>query len=256
MKRHLCLLVLAALCLSFVPVLAQPGSQPLSGPTFNGAMDKLFGDNQAFTATLELQITDETGKIIAMPGQISFDAGKSRFESNMSAMQGIKVSPQGAVQMKALGLDQTIEITRPDKKTGYLIYPGMQSYVEHALSDADTAAAPGDYKMSVTELGHETVNGHPCVKNKVVVTDPKGNNHESTVWNATDLKQFPVKIEVKEAGRTTTMLFKDISLAKPDASLFEVPAGYTAYDNAQTMMRQQIMKRMGHGTGSFPPIAH
>jgi hypothetical protein len=35
------------------------------------------------------------------------------------------------------------------------------------------------------------------VKNKVVVTD-KGNRHdEYTVWNATDLKKFPVKVQSK-----------------------------------------------------------
>jgi len=42
--------------------------------------------------------------------------------------------------------------------------------------------------------------GRPsCVKNKVIVTDDKGDKHESTVWNATDLKNFPVKIETTNA---------------------------------------------------------
>ena len=66
--------------------------------------------------------------------------------------------------------------------------------------------------METTELGKDTVDGHPCVKNKVIVTDNEGSKHESTVWNATDLKNFPVKIETDRTGRQTmTMLFKNVS---------------------------------------------
>jgi hypothetical protein len=43
------------------------------------------------------------------------------------------------------------------------------------------------------------------------------------------------------------MLFKNVSLTKPAANLFETPSGYTKYDDMQTMMQQQIMKRMGGG---------
>jgi hypothetical protein len=49
------------------------------------------------------------------------------------------------------------------------------------------------------------------------------------------------------------MLFKNISIAKPAASLFEPPSGYTKYDSLQTMMLQQVMKQMGGNTGSPPP---
>jgi hypothetical protein len=48
------------------------------------------------------------------------------------------------------------------------------------------------------------------------------------------------------------MLFKDVKLAKPDASLFDPPAGYKHYDNLQQMMQQEMMKRMGGGMG-MPP---
>ena len=61
-----------------------------------------------------------------MPGKISFDAGKSRFEMNMSDLQGPQMPPGTAAQMKAMGLDQMVTISRPDKKFTYLIYPGLQ----------------------------------------------------------------------------------------------------------------------------------
>ena len=77
--------------------------------------------------------------------------------------------------------------------------------------------APADFKVETTELGKETVDGHPCVKNKVVVTDKESKQHESTVWNATDLKNFPVKIETGRERRHFDHAFKNISLTKPDA---------------------------------------
>jgi hypothetical protein len=106
--------------------------------------------------------------------------------------------------------------------------------------------------METTELAKETVDGHACVKNKVVVTDEKGEKHESTTWNATDLKDFPIKIETTEQGTPMTMSFKNVKLAKPQASQFEPPAGFKKYDNFMTMMQEEMSKRMGGGAG-MPP---
>jgi hypothetical protein len=99
-----------------------------------GAMSKLFGDNQAFSAGLEMQVTDKSGQPMTMPGKLSFDTGKSRFEVNMADMKGGQMPPNAAAQMKSMGMDQMVTIARPDKKAAYLIYPGMQSYAEIQLS--------------------------------------------------------------------------------------------------------------------------
>jgi len=48
------------------------------------------------------------------------------------------------------------------------------------------------------------------------------------------------------------MLFKNVSLAKPDASAFDLPSGYTKYDNLQTMMQMEMMKKMGGGMRGMP----
>jgi hypothetical protein len=87
------------------------------------------------------------------------------------------------------------------------------------------------------------------VKNKVTVTDDKGNSYESTVWNATDMKNFPVKIEQSAGGGTVTMNFKDIKLEKPSADKFDAPAGATKYDSMSAMMQQEMMKRAAQGRG-------
>lgn len=224
------------------------------GPNLSGAMAKLFGEHTGFSATLEMQTKmGNNPEPIVMPGKVAFLDGKSRFEMDMTQAKGIPMRPEQAAQMKAMGMGEMIVISRADKKISCLAYPGLQSHVEMPLQDGDGASAEAKFKVDSTEMGKETVDGHPCVKNKVVVTDEQGRKFESTVWNATDLKNFPVKIESVQNSTPVTMIFKDVKLAKPDASVFEAPANSTKYTDMMTMMREGVMKKMSAGGLSQPP---
>lgn len=242
MKKYLSTLAAAMVCFTLVPAFAQFGRMP-SGPKFDGAMAKLFGDNSTFSAALEFQMKPAAGDTITMPGKISYDVGKARFEMNLSEAKGMKIPPEATAQLKSMGLDQLATLARPDKNSTYLIYPGLESYLETPLPAAK-AGTNDNFNIEVTELGKDTVDGHPCLKNKVVVTDNKGERQESTVWNATDMKKFPVKILHVEQGAEITMLFKNVALTKPAASVFELPSGYTRYNDMQTMMQTEMMKKM------------
>jgi hypothetical protein len=225
---------------------------PPPSPRFSGSTAKLFGDNSAFSATMEMQSKDpDTAEILTMPGRIAFAEGKSRFEMDMAKIKGGKIPQDAAAQMQTMGMDRTVMISRPDKRLAYMIYPGLQAYVESPLEDSEMVTPAKQYKVQTTELGRETVDGHPCVKNRTVVTGSNGEKHEATVWNAIDLKDFPIKIEQIEQGRSVTMLFKDIKLSQPEASLFEPPSGFTRHESIQAMIQQVMMKRIG-GDQGFP----
>jgi len=250
MKRSLLLLSLIALALSLSPARAQYGPR---GPRFDASLSKLFGDNSAFSATLDFQTKDGgSGEVMSLPGRLAFHEGKARFEMDITQTRSGRIPPEVAEQMKAMGMGNMIIISRPDKKLAYMIYPGMKAYTENETKDLEDAKAADKWKLAATELGKETVAGHPCVKNKVIVTDDKGDKHESTVWNATDLKQFPVKIETNERNIPVTMVFKDIKLAKPDSAQFEPPKDFKRYDNMQALLQEEMMKRIG-GPGGPPP---
>jgi hypothetical protein len=257
MKTYIKGLLAVALCLALTPAHGQPGRGGMGGgrnsPQISAAMAKLFGDNQAFSANIQTDVKMSRGETISMPGKVFFDSGKSRMEMNMSEAKGTAMPPEAAAQMKSMGMDSMVVIARPEQNDTLMIYPGLKAYA--VIPNEDSAPAKvADFKVETTELGKETIDGHPCVKNKAVVTDDKGKKHESTVWNATDLKDFPVKIETTEEGTTITMLYKNVKFAKPEAAQFNPPAGFTKYDNIMTMMQQEVMKRMQEGGGmGMPP---
>jgi hypothetical protein len=249
MKKITLLFTIASVALGLLTANAQPGG---GGPNFTGSTAKIFGDNQQFSAALEFVMTDAKGRVTTMPGKLTFDTGKSRFEMNMSEVKGGGIPPEAIGQMKAMGMDNLVSIARPDIKSVYVIYPGLQSYLENPVGSKIEEEKPEDFKIETTELGKETVDGHDCIKNKVVVTGKDGKAHESTVWNATDLKKFPIKIQNAEQGNSTTMTFKNISFAKPEASTFEVPASYAKYSDPRVMMQDSMMKKMGGTMGRQP----
>ncbi len=221
-----------------------PGMGAAPGPQFGGGLTKVFGDNPNFSGTTEFKMTGggPQGQEITMPGAIAYSEGKSRFEMDMTAMKGISLPPQALEQMKAMHMDKMAVISRPDKKVNYMIYTGLKAYVEMPLKDESAAKTPADFKMDVTSLGAETVDGHDCAKNKVVVTDDKGTAHEMTVWNAKDLKNFPVKIKSAESGSAFEMTFKDIKLSKPDEGRFDPPADFTKYDDMMKLIMSGMKK--------------
>jgi Domain of unknown function (DUF4412) len=253
MKTKLPSLIAVLLGFSLLSASAQPGG--MGGPKtpgFGGSLTKLLGDNKEFSSAIEIQTKAPSRGTLTIPGQMYFNEGKSRMQLDMSKSMGANMPPEAVAQIKAMGMDSIVIIARPEKKISYMAFPGLKAYFETEIPDTETAEATSKFKVASTELGQETVDGHPCIKNKFIVTDDKGTNHESIVWNATDLKKFPVKLETTEQGQPITIFFKDVKLAKPDEALFSPPTDFKRYDNYMALMQQEVMKRM-QGAGAVPP---
>ena len=248
MKKTILLSVLALACAALFPATALAnGGMMQNSPKIDAAMRKLFGETKAFSAQIQMSGKGSDGKTFSMSGALYLSEGKSRFDMDFTKTQGTGMSPQAVAQMKAMGMDRFEAISRPDLKLVFMVYPNMQSCVKMPMTQpSDAKVSTDDLKITITRVGAETVNGHPCIKNQVVVTDEQGKAHASTMWNATDLKNFPVRIVYAENGGEFTMDFVQITLSTPDASTFEPPAGCAVYDNMQQMMQQVLMKRMSN----------
>jgi hypothetical protein len=220
-----------------------------AGPGNIGSADmaKIFGHNQAFTATANISIVDaQHGPPMEMDTSYAFLKGNLRTEIDMTSMKGRQMPPQAVAQMKQMGMDRAVNIYRGDKKVMYLVYPGLKSYTEISSSQAPPTdkPAPKEPKIDVTQIGKDIVDGHPSIENKITFTADDGTQHEMLTWQATDLNNFPIKTEMQANGATITTHFSNVKLSAPDAALFDPPGDFTKYGSIQEMMMGSMQRMM------------
>ncbi len=213
--------------------------------SFDAQLQKLFGNNQAFSAKTDIRVFDKDKKeTTTLTMDFAMLDGNVRNDLDMTTIKTKDIPPDAAAQMAAMGMDKITTITRKDTRTVYLIYPNMKAAAKMPLPKEQADALAKNPKMEKTAMGKETVDGHPCEKSKVVFSDDRGQKREAVVWSATDLKDFPVRIETLDQGTTVQMNFKQVQLAKPDAKLFEPPKGFAEYDSVQALMAAVMQKML------------
>ena len=214
----------------------------------NAALTKLFGDLTAFSAkaTITVYGKDQKEKI-STPMDFALLDNKVRVEIDTAKIRNKDMPAVGAEALKQLGMDRVVSVIRPDTRANFIIFPGLQCYVKTTLSKEEVEAYEKKPKLHKIETGKETLDGHVCVKNRVVVTDDKGGKQEATIWNATDLKDFPVQIMTKEKEDTVVIRYRQIQLAKPDAKSYDAPVGFQEYSSVEALMAGLTAKLLGGG---------
>jgi len=240
MKKHwksLCTMILG---LALVPAMAQTGAQPAKGrPSLTGPTDKLFVNNVSYSGIMEVQ----TGRAKAVVSKVFVDQGASRHDLDLAAELGKQIPPDILAEMRRTGMGKFIMLWRPDKNIMYQVYPGVKGYLEMPMPTRDVPAE-SEYRLETTQLGKEKLDGHRCIKLKAVVTGPRGQKREYIVWNATDLNDFPIKIQTTTAlGEPQTILYRKINLARPDPQLLELPGNYRKYSDLSSLMQAMMDKQ-------------
>ena len=218
---------------------------PSGGPPgWNAAMTKLFGDIKAFSAKAEMRALDKSGQpAIQVPMNFAVLDNKVRMDFDMTLLKGPQAPPDRIALLKQMAMDRVACIVALDKKAMQIIFPSLAAYVETPLPEDEAAALNKDFKLHKTPLGKETIDGHPCVKNRVVMTDAKGQKAEAVVWNAADLKEFPVQMQMNDKETTVVMRYKEVHFSKPDAKQFDAPAGFTKHTDMQQLMMAIAQKQ-------------
>jgi hypothetical protein len=230
-----------ALVLTITNAPAQIGG-PGAPAGMTATIIKLFGENRAFTAKAEVELLDGSQKQLAiMPMDFSLSDKNIRVEMDLAQAKNREMPPGALESLKKMGMARVVSIINPSKKLAYVLYPDQKVLLSFGLPNEQTNA-PTNSNLEKKALGNETVDGHACVKNKVTLTDDAGRPVDVILWNATDLKDFPVQIQTKEGENTSMMRFRQVQLTKPDAGLFEPPADYTRFESQQEMM-QAILKK-------------
>lgn len=170
------------------------------------AADKTFQESDVEYSADEQMETEDA----AMQAKVFHAPGRERREQDMSGMQQIM-------------------IMRRDKNVVWMLMPDQKMYMEMKMGQGkeDTADLK-DYIIEYTVVGEEVVNGLNTTKNKVIVTDKKGNKFGGFMW--VSMEGIMVKMDsvskVEGSKMRVKMERKNIKIEKQDSKLFEIPSGY------------------------------
>jgi hypothetical protein len=232
----------ALLFLSGFAAFAQlPGSD--GSPGVSTVMLKLFGNVTNFTARADVQVIDKANtEQLRTPMLFARLDSKLRVEIDMTQMRGKELAAASVAGLKQLGLDRVVSLLRVDRKALFIVYPNAQSYVAMPLPKEESEASIRNLKITKNALAQETVDGHPCVKNNVIIKDGTNLVLTATTWNATDLRDFPIQIATKENDNTSIMRFQQIQFVRPEPKQFDPPANFKQYHDPQTLVISRSTK--------------
>jgi hypothetical protein len=234
--KQIAFVILGCLLVVSVSTAQMPGGPP---PDPCAALAKYFSRDAAFTATAKVVSTGKKAREnLSMVMLFAVSGGNMRNEMDMTKMSGVRASDLDG--MKQMGMDKMVILKLADKQAAYIVYPNLQSYCDMPTGKKGNTEG----KVDKTELGSDTVEKHPCTKSKLTFTAKDGQTSEALVWEATDMKNFPIQYQTVDEGQTTTTTFTDIKMGKPDAALFELPAAYKKYASMQQMMMGNMQRMM------------
>jgi ankyrin repeat protein len=212
-----------------------------------------LGKHRAFSATLVSAVQSEDGSVMEIgKAKYAYLDGKIRMESAFSEqwMALFAMSAPDTNAIKRAGMDAMVEICVPDKKKMYVIFPNAKTTCEMDLPPEIHPPQPGDLKVEREAAGTEVIDGHRCLKSKITIVEKRPGAEgqeekmEGMLWEAEDLKGFPIKTEVHFGGMfRSTQVFTDVKLAEPNQSLFAPPAGFKRYQSVEEFA-EAVQKRL------------
>jgi len=235
-----CKLVFVFLLTGAIAASAQDYFGPLatSLPKMKAVFSKLVPDIPDFSAKATVGMFDPTNKLLAkMPMDFTLTADRMRQEidvMNMPFPQEVRDA------MQKSHLDKIDIITQTDAKKVFIVFPGIQAYQEYPISDAvldEMTTRANAVNIQKKEFGQRTIDNHPCTAFKLTVTETNKPPEYAILACASDLQNFPIRLDIYTKTSTTRFIFEDVQLNKPDAALFEVPPNYTAFVNTADILR-------------------
>jgi outer membrane lipoprotein-sorting protein len=168
--------------------------------------------------------------VIAAQAQNPFDTFK-QFSATivMSPMPagreggGMKVYRSGDKMRTSMPGGAGYMIMDLDQHTNYMVMNASMCMQMTPQPQQNPFSQARNATVDRSSAGTDTVDGHPCKVENLTVTPQNGEPHKMKVWEAQDLKGFPIKIETQTSRGPMTIEYKDISFREPEASLFVHP---------------------------------
>ena len=214
-------------------------------PFLAAAMSELFSDSRPYSAVAVLQLPgDQPSQGIPL-GFATLD-GKMRWYLNLDQARTARLDPDTTEWLREAKLSQVVLILRPQTKV-VVVLPGLKQWFEFAPSKPSEIEEKAREKagfLQKTEVGRETVDGHPCVKYRLDLPNERHSREAAYVWQATDLKHLPIKFQAMINGESYGLTFRQIKDSPPDLKYFEAPAGYSKIGGSEVLLQNALLGRL------------
>ena len=96
-----------------------------------------------------------------MTADVAMLDGKMRMDVDMGQMKSKSMPAEAVAQMKQMGTDRAVNITLPAERKMLVIFPNIKAYTSMPLPEQVTDSLTNSADIQKTELGRETIDGHP-----------------------------------------------------------------------------------------------
>ena len=164
-------------------------------------------------------------------------------QQGIGPMQSENWMKQGSMRSKM----QVMGMTRNMLKAGDTVYQwadGEKTGMKFNTSVQRREGPSGDYVNRIDEYrtkgkktGSEKIGGHPCDIYELTTQGKSGREHKETVWLATDLSYFPMKVISESNGTKVTSLNSDVELKAAISDSMMKPPADVAFQDMSEMMK-------------------
>ena len=112
----------------------------------------------------------------------------------------------------------------------------------HTLNDALPGYAPLVPRAQLVTVqttgkapANDRIDGHPCTQEQLTVTLSDGTASQISVWRATDLRGFPLRIRADSGNPRFLIDLTEVRFQEPSSTLFDIPGDFTKYESPKAM---------------------
>jgi hypothetical protein len=219
-------------------------------PFFAAALTPLLAEPRPFTARAHwIFFADSPEERTQVPMTLAMSGGQMRWDLNLEESPREQFLPGALPALKQMKMDKISLYLQPNRAV-QVTFPGAESVVVLPLpKDQRVVEKAGDQAAQLTQtaVGRETIDGHVCVKFRLLVPAGKTTTAEAYVWRATDLENFPLRLQIRFGTESHVLQFKQPNFAKIEPAQLVPPAKFKRFADLETLMQSNLLRGLGLG---------
>jgi hypothetical protein len=217
-------------------------------PFFAAALTPILAESRDFTARAQwIFFANAAEGRVVTPMTLATSRGRMRWELNLEDSPREQFLPGAVATLKRMKMER-ITLYLQTGRAVQVAFPGAESVVALPLPKDQAVTAKADDKaaqLAQTAIARETLDGHPCVKFRLTVPVDKKSSEEAFVWRATDLGNFPLRIEIRFGDESHVLRFGTPNFVKLDDRHFAPPGHFTRHPDLESLLQSSLLRGLG-----------